>query len=238
MAAQAPKRFYQNVTVTELPGGFGIALDDREVKTPARAPLRLPNHRLAEAVAEEWRRQGDKILPETMPLTRLANTAIDRIAPNRKDVIGQVLGFGRSDLICYRAEGPSDLVQRQAEEWDPLLEWARRRHDANLCATQGLAFVEQPESALLALEQAVSEDDNFRLAALHTAASLTGSLVLALALDDGSLDADAAFAAAQLDETYQAEIWGEDDEAKARAAQKRQELQNVARFAQLLRPAA
>jgi chaperone required for assembly of F1-ATPase len=192
MAAATPKRFYEKVAVAEVPGGNAILLDGRPVKTPARAPLLLPNASLAEAVAEEWRAQGAQIRPDTMPLTKFAYTAIDRVATNRKDVIGQIV----TDLLCYRAGSPPDLVQRQSHVWDPFLNWADEALGARLCAGEGVAYIEQPEAAALALERAVSQSDSFELAGLHAAVSLLGSLVLALALRDGRVDPDGAFRAA------------------------------------------
>lgn len=233
--AALSKRFYKDVAVAEEPGGFAIRLDGRDVKTPARAPLLVPRRQLAEAIAEEWRAQDAKIQPATMPLTKFAYTAIDRVAPNRDGVIEQILGFGKTDLVCYRAEGPSDLVRRQAAIWDPLLHWARERFGADLAVGEGFAYVEQPESTRLRFEAVVSEGDNFRLAGLHAVVSLLGSLVIALALDESVLDPDSAFAAARLDELYQAEKWGEDTQITARALHQAKALGEAARFLGLLR---
>jgi chaperone required for assembly of F1-ATPase len=237
MAASTPRRFYEKVTVREEPGGFAILLDGRPVKTPARAPVLLPYATLAEAVADEWRAQAAQVRPDTMPLTKFAYTAIDRVVANRRDVIAQIVAYGNTDLLCYRAGSPPDLVQRQTRTWDPLLDWADDVMGARLCTGEGVGFIEQPDAAAQALEQAVSESDSFALAGLHAAVSLLGSLVLALALRDGRIDADSAFLAAHLDETYQSEIWGEDWEAKARMERRARELADTARYLQLLRDA-
>jgi chaperone required for assembly of F1-ATPase len=186
-------------------------------------------------VAEEWRAQEEQFRPETMILTKLANTAIDRVRPNRRPAIEQVLGFGRSDLLCYRAEAPEALVHRQAAAWDPLLEWARERHGVGLVCGAGIAFIEQPPETLAALERAIAGHDDFALAALHAAATLLGSAIVALALSAGHLTADQAFAAAQLDEIFQAEKWGIDHEAATRSQRKAAELADIARFFALVR---
>ena len=235
MPAPTPKRFYKEVAVAEEPRGYAVLLDGKPIRTPARAPMLLPCKRLAEAVAEEWRAQQAQIRPDTMPLTKFTYTAIDRVMPNRKDVIAQIVTYGNADLLCYRAGSPPDLVQRQSAMWNPLLDWAHDALGARLCTGEGVVYIEQPEAAALALEQAVSEADNFELAGLHAAASLLGSLVLALALHAGRVDADEAFHASHLDEIYQAQIWGEDWEAKERMDRQARELSDTARFLHLLR---
>jgi chaperone required for assembly of F1-ATPase len=197
--------------------------------------LLVPKKKLADAIAGEWRAQETHIRIENMPLTKLAYTAIDRVAPQRVAVLEQVLSFGKTDLVCYRAPEPLDLVQRQKDIWDSLVEWAKARFGAQLSTGEGIAYVEQPESARLAFEHAMSGKDDFRLAGLHTAVSLLGSLVIALALDEGVLDADAALAAARLDEIYQAEKWGLDPEAEARVGAQVRVLRELSRFLELLR---
>jgi chaperone required for assembly of F1-ATPase len=220
------RRFYKKVSVAE---DFRILLDGKPIKTPLRATLALPTRALAEAIAEEWRGQGDKIVRETMPLTKLANTAIDRVAGQKEHVVGQTLAYA-NDLLCYRAEGPADLVTRQNEGWNPLLAWAAERHGARLLTRAGVIHIAQPEEAVAALRGALAEHDPFVLTALHAAAALCGSLVLALALADGRLDATEAFALSHLDERYQAEKWGADGEAEKRARAMAAELDAAARF--------
>jgi chaperone required for assembly of F1-ATPase len=209
------KRFYKEVTVSAAP--FRILLDGRPVKTPARAPLELPTQALAEAVAEEWRVQGDEIVPDAMVLTKLANTALDRVAPMREGVIGQVTGF-LNDLLCYRAEHPADLVAMQSAEWDPLLDWAAERYGVRLQTRPGILHFAQSNEAVAAFRRAVEAYDPFALTALATVAPVLGSLVLTLALAEGRVDAAAAFALSTLDERYQTERWGKDAEAEQRAA--------------------
>ena len=214
--------------------GWSILLDGKPIRTPVAAPFVLPNEKLAEAIAGEWRSQGETIRPETMLLTKLANTAIDRVAPNRQAAIAQILAFAKSDLLCYRAEAPGALVSRQAATWDPLLDWARERYGATLKTTAGIGFVEQPKGTLATLERAAAAHDDFALAGLHAAATLLGSAVLALALAEGRLGAGEAFAAAQLDEIYQAQMWGEDPEALKQSRRKAEELAGIAQFFQLI----
>ncbi|GAA0557333.1 ATP12 family chaperone protein [Rhizomicrobium electricum] len=209
------KRFYKEVSVSAAP--FRILLDGRPVKTPARAPLELPTLAFAEAIAEEWREQGDEIAPDAMVLTKLANTALDRVAPMREGVIGQVMGF-LNDLLCYRAEHPAELVTMQSAEWDPLLDWAAERYGVRLRTRPGIVHFAQSDEAVAAFRRAVEAYDPFALTALATVAPILGSLVLALALAEGRLDAEAAFSLSQLDERFQVERWGRDTEAEKRAA--------------------
>jgi chaperone required for assembly of F1-ATPase len=227
-------RFYRDASVERNGEGYAVRLDGKAVKTPAGRPLQLPTRALAEAVAEEWRQQEKQIRPETMLLTKLANTAIDRIASDRSAVIAQIIGFARSDLVCYRAETPAVLNNRQAEAWDPLLAWLDTQYGARLETVEGIGFHAQSSDALAALERAVSERGDFALAGLHAAACLCGSAVIALALAERQIDALAAFAAAHVDETFQQERWGEDPEAAAEAHSKAAELAHIARFLSLL----
>ncbi|MGA7675325.1 MAG: ATP12 family protein [Rhizomicrobium sp.] len=225
------RRFYKEVAVGD---GFSVLLDGKPVKTPARAALALPTRALAEAVAEEWRGQGDKIDPATMPLTKLANTAIDRVTGREDDLIDSIAAYA-NDLLCYRAEAPADLVARQNESWDPLLDWAAERTGARLIARVGITHIVQPEESVAALRRAVAQYESFVLPALHLAATVCGSLVLVLALADGRLEAEEAFALSQLDERYQAEKWGADGEAEKRARALAAELDAAARFMELAR---
>lgn len=240
-------RFYREVDTSPSPlvgerapragEGHQILLDGKAVKTPAGARLLLPNSALADAIANEWRAQDKTIRPQTMILTKLANTAIDRVAPQRQDIVDQILAFGRSDLVCYRGEAQTSLAEQQARAWNPLLEWLDARHGAKLKAGSGLVFIEQPEAALRALQRAVAAYDDFMLAGLHATATLCGSAVIALALANGSLDAAGAFEAAHVDEFYQWARWGKDAEAEAKVENKRLELTVIANFLQLLRNA-
>jgi chaperone required for assembly of F1-ATPase len=208
------KRFYKDVTVSAAP--YRILLDGRPVKTPAKGALELPTLALAEAIAEEWRAQGDKIVPDAMVLTKLANTALDRVTPLREAVVGQVTAY-INDLLCYRAERPSGLAARQAAEWDPLLDWAATRYGVRFETRLGIVHFAQSPETIATLRTAVQAYDAFALTALATVAPILGSLVLTLALAEGCLDAAAAFALSTLDERFQAERWGEDAQAQQRA---------------------
>lgn len=229
------RRFYKTVTIEPEAGAYAVKLDARAVKTPQANPLRLPTPALADAVAEEWRGQGDTLKPANMPLTRLANTAIDGTTPRRAEIVEELLRYGSGDLLCYRAAEPK-LAERQRLAWDPVLDWLAERYGARLAITQGITHIAQPGDAILALGRALQPMNPFILTALHEATSLTGSLTLALAIEDAHLDAATAFAKAHLDERYQAEKWGEDSEAQARLEARRLELENAAKFMALARP--
>lgn len=229
------KRFYKDVTVEPREGGFAVLLDGKPVKTPARADLVLPTRVLAESVAEEWREQHGEIAPAKMPLTKAANTAIDRVGPRMDEVIQDLLKFAGADLLAYRAEAPADLAARQARQWDPWLAWAERSHGAKLAVTSGIVAIEQPPEALAALERVLAVHDAFSLTGLHAATTILGSLVLALALADAHLTARGAFELATLDERYQAEKWGLDQAAEARARTLEAELESAANFIGLAR---
>ena len=218
------KRFYKAVSVAAAEGGFAVLLDGRPVKTPGRNALILPSEKLAQAIAAEWRGQGDDVVATTMPLLRLANTVIDGVVANRDEVIGAILRFGENDLLCYRAHQPPELAARQTAGWDPVLDWVAERHGARMRVAGGLTHVDQPPQALAALRQALQGFDPFTLGALHVIASVTGSTVLALAVADGFLSGARAFELSRIDETYQAEKWGEDAEAAKRTAALAHEL--------------
>jgi chaperone required for assembly of F1-ATPase len=212
------KRFYREVSVGPAENGFMIQLDGRPVRTPGRNKLVLPTEKLARAIAHEWKAQGEKVIATTMPLLRLANTVVDGVANNRAEVINTILRFGENDLLCYRAHQPPELVRRQREGWDPLLDWVRERHGAEMRVAQGLTHMDQAPDALLALRRLLEALDPFTLGGLHVIASITGSLVLALAVAHGFISSTNAFALSRIDETYQAEKWGEDADASKRAA--------------------
>lgn len=229
------KRFYKTVKASAATdGGYTVLLDGKPVKTPKCAVLSLPNLPLAEAIAEEWRGQGETINAQIMPLTRLAFAAIDVAMPERSDIAGQVLKYARSDLLCYRAQDPPQLVGRQAAVWDPLLDWAAETYGERLRVGSGIHHVAQPAEAIAELETAIARYDEFELAALYTATTLTGSLVLGLALAEEEVSADEAFAAATLDETFQAEKWGRDAEEEKRRQHLQTELSAVEHFLRLL----
>lgn len=229
-------KFYQTVSVAPEVGGHVVKLDAHVLRTPARASLVLPSRALAEAVAQEWHSQDTHIFPDAMPLTRLVNTAFDKTEPNREAVLEQVLGFGRSDLICYRAESPRELTAAQAEAWDGWLDWVAARHNARLLLGRGLRFVEQPATALMGLKSAVETYEPIRLTALASAAGITGSLVLALALSEGQVDSEKAFVLSRIDENFQAKLWGLDAEAERLAVALKAELDIAGLVLGFLRP--
>lgn len=230
MTGWAPKRFWSAAATAPAEGGFAVHLDGRPVKTPAKTPLILPTLALAEAVAAEWQAQEGVVRPETMPMTRMANSALVKVPPAFDAVVDEVARYGGTDLLCYRAEAPAALVRRQAEAWDPLLDWADKALGARLVTTAGVIPVAQPEPALVRLRAAVAAQDAFALVALHDLVAITGSLVLGLAVARGRLTPEAAFDLSRLDEDWQASLWGADSEATATAAAKRTDLVDAARF--------
>ena len=229
------KRFYREAAVVEADQGFTVHLDGKPVRTPAKHELRIPNRTLAEAIAAEWAAQGETVKPLTLPLTRLVSTGIDRVATRRTEIIHEIANYAGTDLLCYRATDPAELVARQERVWQSLLDWATERFDAPLCTTQGVSPVAQLPTALTAIERAVATYDNLLLVALHLATSDAGSVVIALALLEGKLNAEQAFDAAQLDESFQIERWGEDAEQTKQRAGIREDITSAARFAALLR---
>lgn len=230
-AAPAVKRFYREAHPT---ADGAIALDGKPVRTPARAPLVLPNAALAEAVAAEWNAQGDKVDPRSMALTGLANAAIDRVAPDKDGFARKLAAFGETDLLCYRAEGPASLVERQSALWDPILAWARRRFDIDFEVADGVIHKPQPKATVDRLAHAVLARSAFELAALAPLVTISGSLLVALALAEGAIDLETAWAAAALDEHWQAEHWGEDPDAAAALAARRREFDAACLFLSLL----
>jgi chaperone required for assembly of F1-ATPase len=229
----APKRFYEAVATDLIAGGWRILLDGKPVKTPQRAELVLPTAALADAVAEEWRAQSAQINPASMPLTKLANTAIDAVAPNLASVAEDVLSFAARDLICYRVSAPESLAERQSASWDPLLAWAEQRFDARFIPTVGIMPVDQLPESLSALRASIANLGPFELAALHVMTTLTGSAVLALAQGAGRLSLQECWAAAHVDEDYQSSHWGEDAEARKRRELRFADMRAAAEFFRL-----
>lgn len=234
MTPGSVKRTYRTVAVVERDGGFNVALDGKLVSTPKRQPMVVPTQSLAEAIAEEWRGQGNLIDPTSMPLTRLASSAIDIVSPSRAVVIEQTVAYASTDLLCYRAEGPPSLVERQNAHWQPILDWVALNFDAALKVTAGVMATEQPSSALGALTRIVEAHDDRHLTALSAATAACGSLLLALALAKGRIDAETAAELSMLDEIYQIEQWGDDPEAAKRRANLKAEIMAAARFLALL----
>lgn len=228
------KRFYDKAELRPVAGASEILLDGRPVKTPAKKPLLAPTEPLGEAIVSEWNGQGEKIDPRSMPMTGFTNAAIDRIAPDPAAFAASLAVFGESDLLYYRAEGPTLLVDRQAEKWDPLLAWARRRFDVDFEVVSGVIHRPQPARTLDQLRRALEARNPFELAALSPLITISGSLVIALALAEGAIDLETAWAAAVLDEAWQAEQWGEDAEAAAVLEARRNDFAAGYRFLQLI----
>lgn len=228
------KRFYKEAKAAPAGGGFAILLDERPVKTPARAPLVVASLALAEAMAGEWNSQGERIDARSMPFTGLANAAIDRVAPDPAAFARSLALFGESDLLCYRAERPEALVRRQAESWDSLLDWGRRRFDVDFEIVRGIMHRPQPQRTVEQLGMAIASRGPFQLAGLSPLVTIAGSLLIALALDEGEIGLEAAWAAATLDEAWQAENWGEDALAAVAMEARRAEFESGYRFLKLL----
>jgi chaperone required for assembly of F1-ATPase len=211
-----PKRFYTGVTVEAASGGFAVLLDGHPVKTPAKDRLCLPRRAFADLVASEWRAQGERIDPATMPVTRLANTTIDAVIPQLAEVRADIVAFAGNDALCYRAGEPERLAAREAESWDPILAWAASALGADLQTCRGIVHTTQPDSALAAVARDLAGRDAWQIAPMHVITSLTGSAILALAIAHRRLDAAGAWAAAHIDEDWQIEQWGADEEARLR----------------------
>lgn len=229
------KRFYKQASVGERAGAFAILLDGKPALTPAKHPLALPSRALAEAVAAEWAGQGEHVDPATMPLTRLAHAAIDRVSAEAEAVAAEILKYAGSDLLLYRATRPEGLVAMQAKHWNPVLAWADAALGARFTLAHGIQHVAQPEAALIAVREEIARyAPPFKLAALASLTQISGSALLALALARGGLSIDAAWAAAHVDEDWNVQRWGEDAEAKARRAARRLEFDAAVRMLALL----
>ena len=229
-----PKRFYEHVAIKDEGDGVALLLDGKTVRTPGKAPFLLPNAALAEAIAEEWRGQGARIDPSTMPLTRLANSVIDGVKGSEGAVLDDILKYAGSDLLCYRAEGPKELVALQSKHWDPILAFAKQDLGAKMRLSAGVMHVAQPQASLDAIRKRLDSFDAWSLAALHVMTGLSGSALLALAVALGRLTPEEAWAAAHVDEDWQIAQWGEDEEAKLRRANRHRDFTAAARLLTLL----
>ena len=227
--ASLPKRFYERVEVGKTGEGWCVRLDGKEVCTPAKALLAVPTEALAQAIAAEWEAQAEHIDPDAMPLTRIANTAIDGVRGRESEVADEIAAFAGSDLVCYRADGPEGLALKQGEHWDPVLDWAEKALDARFVCASGIVHQPQSAEALAAVCAALAGYDALALSALHTITTLTGSALLALAHARGCLSAQEAWAAAHVDEDWQVSKWGEDAEAAERRAARWREVEAAAR---------
>ena len=225
MRTPMPKRFYDKAEAVETDSGFAVRLDGKPVRTPGRAVLELPTLAAAQLLADEFAAQREHINPVEMPVLRLVNTAIDGVAADPQAVLEDILRFSATDMLCYRADGPERLVQRQNDLWDPVLDWARASLGARFNLAEGVMHVEQPREAIAALGAHLTQRrEPSRLAALHLMTSLTGSALLALAVDFGEISVDEAWAAAHVDEDWQIEQWGQDAEAMARRSARRRDM--------------
>lgn len=238
MSTNAPRRFWKEAAVVELSsGGYGIVLDGRPLKVPSRSHLTIRERRLAEAVAAEWNAVGETMDPEAMPLTQLANTAQDRVAPMRDQFVEELLKFVDTDMLCYRAPQPAELVRRQRAGWQPILDWAAERFGCQWCVTERLMPEAQPDEVHEALRREVERLDDIALTALQVVAPASGSLVAGLALVEGRINVQQAYEIAFLDELFQADNWGEDPEAVRRRARILHDLERADAFLRLARPA-
>jgi chaperone required for assembly of F1-ATPase len=228
------RRFYQTVAVAEDGPPCALLLDGKPVLTPQRQTVAMPSRALAEALAEEWQSQGAELVPATMPLTRLAQGAIDLVAPDPSRAIGEITAYAGSDLLCYRAESPVALAARQAKGFDPILAWAAGHLGTGFQTVVGVMPQPQPAETLAALSRALEAKDPFRLIALHAITTLTGSAILALALGEGRITPEEAWRAAHIDEDWQISQWGEDAEAMRRRAVQKIEFLAAARLLELV----
>ncbi|MDE0588481.1 ATPase [Halocynthiibacter sp. C4] len=230
MSEWAAKRFWQNADIETCEGGYRVLLDSRKLRTPFKAELVVPSKPMAEAIAAEWQAQEEKVDPSTMPVTRAANSAIDKVIPQFDDVAAMLAEYGGTDLLCYRAPSPKELAQKQAEVWDPYLDWARQEFDAPLNTGAGVMHVAQSEKSTANLSRVVFEMSPFELVGFHDLVTISGSLVLGLAATQNLRPVSEIWAAARVDEDWQEAQWGVDDEAAANAAAKRESFEAAHRF--------
>ncbi len=228
------KRFYKSAEARAVKGGFEVSLDGRPVRTPGRQKLTFPSAKLAEASAAEWSAQGETLDMAAMPLTALSYAALDRIAEDPRRFVDDVTRFAETDLLCYRASTPPKLVAGQAKAWDPLLAWLLERYGVRLVLAEGIMPVDQPEKAIATIRDAFAVLDPFRLTAAHVASQAAGSAVIALALVQGEISPAIAADAAQIDDNWQLEEWGEDEEARGLIVRRRSDLEEIGHFLSLL----
>jgi chaperone required for assembly of F1-ATPase len=233
LRAPLPRRFYASAAVAPSGDGYAVRLDGRPVRTPKKHLLALPTAPLAEAIAAEWNAQGERVDPDTMPLTKLANTALDGVVPHRAAVAADIVAYAGSDLLCYRAAAPEPLARRQRAAWDPVLAWAEAELGARFALGEGVMPVAQTAAALARIAAALDRFGPLQLAALHVMTTLTGSALLALAHALGRLTVEQAWAAAHVDEDWQVSQWGEDAEAAARRQHRLAEMRAASTFLRL-----
>jgi chaperone required for assembly of F1-ATPase len=233
MSAWKAKRFWKETKAAEVEGGFSVLLDGRSVKTPAKTPLVVPTMTMAQAIAAEWEAQEEEVQPLTMPVMRGANAALDKVTLQFDEVAAMLAEYGATDLLCYRAESPKELIERQAQAWDPILDWAATELGARLTSAQGVMFVSQDAVALEKLHELVRQMTPFELAAFHDLVGISGSLILGFAAIHNHLPIEQIWDLSRLDENWQIEQWGVDDEAAEQAAAKREEFLRAKRFYEL-----
>ncbi len=229
------KKFYKAATAIETGDGWQVQLDGRPVRTPARTLVEVPTEALAREMAAEWDAQGEKIVPDSMPITSLASTALDRVAPRRGEVLDELVGYAEADLVCYRADTPAELADRQEKVWQPLADWFGATVGGSLVVTSGVMPATQTPETLSAVRATLAAHDSFSLTGIHGLIGNCGSVVIGLAIALGRVSPEEGFAASILDETYQIESWGEDEEAAARRARIRTDVLTAAKFLTLTR---
>lgn len=230
MSSWAPKRFWQNATVVADKDRFAVHLDGRPVRTPGKSLLVVPTRALAERIAAEWQAQEEKIDPESMPWTRSANSAIEKVAAARQGVEEHLIEYAGTDLLCYRAEGPVSLISRQVESWDPILEWAEQAFGVRLATTSGVMPVEQPQDAIERLAQTMPPMNDFAITGFYDLVTLSGSFLIGLAVAHGQSDESALWAASRVDENWQFDQWGADEEAAEAAEIKKTAFLHATEF--------
>ncbi|WIV51112.1 ATP12 family protein [Marivivens sp. LCG002] len=235
MSGWKAKRFWKETSIAETDGGFQVLLDGRQVKTPAKTLLVVPTRALAEAIAQEWDAQEGEVDPTTMPVTRSANAALDKVAAQRDEVVAMLASYGGTDLLCYRASEPAELLERQQQAWDPLLDWLATNHHVRLAVGSGVMHVAQDAAGQETLHTAVKKFNNFEIAAFHDLVAMSGSLVIALAVAEGRVDVAEGWRLSRIDETWQEEQWGKDEEATELAEKKFKEFTTAARILGLCR---
>lgn len=228
------KRFWKQAAAVRSGEGWGVELDGRPVKTPARAPLAVPTEALAEAIAKEWSAVGETLDPRALPLTGLANAAIDRVAVGKEAFTANLANYAQGDLSCYRADSPRELVVRQEERWDDLLGWARRRFDVDFVTTSGILHVDQPAATVERLSHELAVLDAYRLAGLSPLVTIGGSLLAALAVLEEAITPETAWETVTVDDRWQLDQWGSDAEAETALENRRRDFLAAARFLDLL----
>ena len=230
MSDWALKRFWEAVEVVPADDGFTVTLDGRNVRTPGKALLVVPTEEMAGKIATEWEAQQDRVDPRVMPWTRSANSAIDKLSVQRSEVEDHLIGYAGTDLVCYRAEGPVGLVARQIAAWDPILDWAEKRYSLRLLVTRGVMPVSQDAGSLAELRNVMSSMSNFAITGFHDLVTLSGSYVIALSVVENAQNPHAAWDLSRIDEDWQIEQWGRDEEADTQAETKREAFLHAARF--------